>query len=128
MSLFAVSTTDLLTNGLLSSLSSLSLRGMSGLSGAVASSEGAVNVDADGTVVVADDGEGVSESLHEAMFERFRKLSPHSNGAGLGLAIVRRVARDHGGDVRFVLGRQCTVEITLPLLSEEQALNGLVQH
>lgn len=79
-------------------------------------------------VVVADDGEGVSESLHEAMFERFRKLSPHSNGAGLGLAIVRRVARDHGGDVRFVLGRQCTVEITLPLLSEEQALNGLVQH
>src|SRR6188472_4111097 len=51
-------------------------------------------------IEVADEGSGVTEALKEAMFERFRR-GPTSQGAGLGLAIVRQVARSHGGDVGF---------------------------
>ena len=52
-------------------------------------------------VEVADEGMGMPEALKEAMFERFRR-GPMSQGAGLGLAIVRQVARGHGGDVGFL--------------------------
>ena len=56
------------------------------------------------TVEVADEGEGVPAGMEEEAFERFRKLHADSPGAGLGLAIVRQVARSHGGDARFVAG------------------------
>ena len=65
-------------------------------------------------ITVSDDGDGVPEGMREAVFERFRKLSPGSRGAGLGLAIVRRVAHDHGGKVQFPSGLQCIVQIILP--------------
>lgn len=66
-------------------------------------------------VSVADEGAGIPASLHEAVFERFRKLSPRSTGAGLGLSIVRQVARDHGGEAWLASGSQATVRIGLPL-------------
>ena len=53
-------------------------------------------------VVVIDDGPGVSEDSREMVFERFCKGDPASPGAGLGLAIVRQIARGHGGEARFV--------------------------
>jgi two-component system sensor histidine kinase TctE len=62
---------------------------------------------------VADEGTGVPEGLKEAMFERFRKGST-SQGAGLGLSIVRQVARRHGGDVAFVSEPGCKVRVVLP--------------
>jgi signal transduction histidine kinase len=38
------------------------------------------------------------------LFERYRRGSDHGNitGAGLGLYLVARIARWHGGDVRYV--------------------------
>ncbi|MEI8303145.1 MAG: ATP-binding protein [Burkholderiales bacterium] len=59
--------------------------------------------DAQGEVCVAidDDGPGVPEALREAVFQPFRRLDGErerrSQGFGLGLAIVRRVALAHGG-------------------------------
>ncbi len=56
---------------------------------------------------VSDDGPGVPEGAEEQVFERFvRGSGPadlvHSReGAGLGLAIVRAVARSHGGDAQL---------------------------
>jgi signal transduction histidine kinase len=64
-------------------------------------------------VEVADEGTGVPDALKEAMFERFRK-GPTSPGAGLGLAIVRQVARGHGGEVGFLSGLGCCVRVVLP--------------
>jgi two-component system sensor histidine kinase TctE len=63
-------------------------------------------------IEVADEGTGVSEAFKEAMFERFRR-GESSQGAGLGLAIVRQVARSHGGDVGFVSGSGCNVRVVL---------------
>lgn len=49
--------------------------------------------------LVADDGPGVPEHERQRIFERFVRLDPSKPGHGLGLAIARRIARQHGGDV-----------------------------
>lgn len=54
-------------------------------------------------LVVEDAGRGVPPDEAERIFERFHRVDParaaETGGAGLGLAIVRRIARLHGGDV-----------------------------
>lgn len=59
-----------------------------------------VEVLTDGTVHVLDDGPGVPEVDHEAVFQRFwRRDRARADSRGLGLAIVARVAEAHGGAV-----------------------------
>lgn len=62
-------------------------------------------------VAVSDEGAGVPAAEREAVFQRFR--GGDGGGAGLGLAIVREVARAHGGWVGFVEGAGCTIELRL---------------
>jgi signal transduction histidine kinase len=52
---------------------------------------------------VADTGPGVPADARDSIFDRFARGSgtQHRDGAGLGLAIVRSIARAHGGDVRL---------------------------
>ena len=54
-------------------------------------------------IEVEDHGVGVPVGLRDRIFERFYRVdaarSDQTGGAGLGLAIVRRIARLHGGDV-----------------------------
>lgn len=55
-------------------------------------------------VVVADRGAGVDEPERARIFEPFYRapgVAPDVGGAGLGLAIARRLAAEQGGDVRF---------------------------
>jgi signal transduction histidine kinase len=66
-------------------------------------------------IEVSDEGPGITEGLREEVFGRFRKAAPASPGAGLGLAIVRQVARAHGGEARVRPGPGCRVEIALPV-------------
>jgi signal transduction histidine kinase len=48
---------------------------------------------------VADDGPGVPEHQRQRIFERFARLDPSKPGHGLGLAIARRIAHQHHGDL-----------------------------
>jgi two-component system, OmpR family, sensor kinase len=48
---------------------------------------------------VVDDGPGVPEHERRRIFERFVRLDPSKPGHGLGLAIARRVAQQHDGDL-----------------------------
>jgi signal transduction histidine kinase len=49
--------------------------------------------------LVADDGPGVPEDQRQRIFERFVRLDHSKPGHGLGLAIARRIADQHHGDL-----------------------------
>ncbi len=52
----------------------------------------------DATIEVSDEGEGILSDESEKIFEPFFRSKPQSTGAGLGLSLVRQIARLHGGD------------------------------
>jgi signal transduction histidine kinase len=68
---------------------------------------------------VCDRGPGVPEAWRERVFEPFLRLPGHAEragGVGLGLALVRQIARRHGGEARCTAregGGSCFT-ITLP--------------
>jgi signal transduction histidine kinase len=70
-------------------------------------------------LVVSDSGTGIDPTDLASIFERFATGSGRAGrrGTGLGLALVRAVARGHGGDVRVrsVLGQGSTFELLLPV-------------
>nr|AFI57016.1 QmnRg2 [Amycolatopsis orientalis] len=57
----------------------------------------------DAVLAVEDDGPGVPPEQRERVFDRFFRVDGSrdraSGGVGLGLALVRRIARSHGGEV-----------------------------
>jgi two-component system OmpR family sensor kinase len=70
-------------------------------------------------LVVSDSGTGIAPTELASIFERFATGSGPAGrrGTGLGLALVRAVARGHGGDVRVrsVPGQGSTFEVLLPV-------------
>ncbi len=85
----------------------------------------AVRVSADGDgrarVAVTDRGIGVAPRDAERIFEKFTRaetgLVHNVKGSGLGLALVRHIARAHGGDVvlQSIPGAGSTFTLELPL-------------
>ena len=59
-------------------------------------------------IAVRDQGSGIPPEAAEAALEPFTKLDPSRSrgGCGLGLAIVRQLARQLGGSVRFERGAE----------------------
>jgi signal transduction histidine kinase len=66
-------------------------------------------------VTVADDGPGIPDRARDRLFRPFA-TSVSQNGAGLGLAIARELARAQGGDVNLIsTGAAGTVfEVRMP--------------
>ena len=75
---------------------------------------------------VCDRGPGVPEAEREAIFQPFHRFGRSSeHGAGLGLALVRQIARRHGGDARYVTRSAtggCFV-VTLPATDSSASLS-----
>lgn len=79
-------------------------------------------------VSVVDEGEGIPPAAHDRVFERFFRIDAArtdngdapSTGAGLGLAIARRIAELHGGRLELVESRPGHTEfrLTLPAAAE----------
>jgi heavy metal sensor kinase len=89
----------------------------------------AMRGDPDATrITVTDQGEGIPAELQSRVFERFfrvdaartRQETSHTSGAGLGLAIARRIAEAHDGRLELVASRpghtvfQVTLGLDLP--------------
>lgn len=68
------------------------------------------------SVTVSDQGPGIDEADQQRIFERFERADEQSDGAGLGLAISRRLARSMGGDVTLqsAPGEGARFTLTLP--------------
>jgi len=53
-------------------------------------------------ITVRDDGAGIDPEIIDSLFTRFKRdpsVADRFRGIGLGLALVARVARQHGGSV-----------------------------
>jgi signal transduction histidine kinase len=76
---------------------------------------------------VRDTGEGIALADQERIFQRFARGSNgrrRSEGAGLGLAIVRAIAEAHGGMVELMSQPGCgsTFTIVIPLKNPSQGI------
>lgn len=71
-------------------------------------------------VIVSDTGPGIDKNDWEQIFEPFFRVdksrSRAMGGAGLGLALVREIARQHGGDVCVLQSSAQGTQIELSLL------------
>ena len=78
-------------------------------------------VEGQAVIAVEDDGPGVPESEQERIFAPFYRSpglrTPGDTGLGLGLALVRQVARYHGGDVVYIARQPAgsRFEVRLPV-------------
>lgn len=70
------------------------------------------------TIGVVDQGPGMSADFAEqafGLFSRGEVAREKTRGTGLGLSVVRAIARAHGGDVRYVRsGSDCAFVMTFP--------------
>jgi signal transduction histidine kinase len=70
------------------------------------------------SVTVSDHGPGVAASDRERVFTPFFRVPgrDRSGGAGLGLTLVRQIARQHGGEAQWAgtAARPSTIRIGLP--------------
>ncbi|MEH2251898.1 PAS domain S-box protein [Nostoc sp.] len=80
------------------------------------------------TFIVSDTGIGIDSNQFQFLFEPFKQLDSRLNrqyeGTGLGLALTRKLARLHGGDVTFTStwgkGSQFTLFLPNPVHLRDQ--------
>ncbi len=68
-------------------------------------------------VAVQDEGRGIPVNHREDVFTPFHRLERDAGGVGLGLSLVREVARGHGGDAHVAdsTGPGARLVLTLPM-------------
>ncbi|MEO1310347.1 MAG: response regulator [Pseudomonadota bacterium] len=74
------------------------------------------------TLIVRDTGPGVAPSDHDRIFEEFTQSDTQGEGAGLGLAISRKLARAMGGDITLVSAPGAGATFTLDISVETTAV------
>ncbi|HEY4329870.1 MAG TPA: HAMP domain-containing sensor histidine kinase [Phycisphaerae bacterium] len=72
---------------------------------------------------VCDNGRGIDPAQHLHIFEPFRRLRSEKEGSGMGLAIVARIVKMHGGRawVESQVGAGATFWVSLPMAKRPDA-------
>lgn len=84
---------------------------------------------ADVTICVSDTGCGIPEGKQKSIFDEFEQVDGSSarkhNGAGLGLAISKKMIETMGGDITLesTIGEGSTFRVRLPLAIDEDAIS-----
>jgi len=93
-------------------------------------SEGRIDVstranDYEVIITVADNGSGIAPEVMGALFEPY--LTTKASGTGLGLLIVRRIVREHGGEIEIEseAGAGTRVIVYLPRAEKNVRLLGM---
>ena len=69
---------------------------------------------------VTDNGPGISQDIRSHLFEPF--VTSKAQGKGLGLALVAKIVRDHGGIIECrSQDRKTTFRILMPMFRGEKA-------
>ncbi len=70
---------------------------------------------AQAVLTVSDGGKGIADAERERIFAPFyRPGGTSAPGSGLGLALVRQIARQHGGEARAIGSPPSMIEVALP--------------
>jgi two-component system nitrogen regulation sensor histidine kinase GlnL len=65
-------------------------------------------------ICIMDNGDGISDDILPHLYDPF--VTTKTNGSGLGLALVAKIIRDHGGTIEFErAGEMSVFRIMLPL-------------
>lgn len=115
---------DLVIHGnrqmLLSALTNLAMNAMQAMKESDKTETGKIEVkitkvNNDVCIELKDNGPGIPVELQEQIFDPF--YTTRTQGTGLGLAVVKAVAKAHGGDVELksTTNEGCTFKVTLPL-------------
>ena len=86
-----------------------------------------VDVRADGTFGVRDQGPGIPVDERHRIFEPFYRLRPSSTGAGLGLHLVQEIVALHGGriDIAEAEGGGAWFRVRLLAMVASPAVSGI---
>jgi len=77
-------------------------------------------IDSETILFVKDNGMGIDPRYFTRIFNLFEKLTPNSDGTGIGLAIVKRIIETHGGKIWVEsegLGKGSMFCFTIPFTS-----------
>lgn len=77
-------------------------------------------------LTITDSGAGIPPEIMGTLFEPFR--TSKQNGNGLGLLIVRRIVREHGGSLRIMSEIGIGTQITITLPTEAGRIRLLPSH
>lgn len=78
------------------------------------------------TISIEDNGSGISPELMGSLFEPYRTTK--QSGTGLGLLIVRRIIREHGGEIEIESEESHGTRIALHLPRATRTIRLLEQH
>jgi len=80
---------------------------------------GSAPEDGEARIFVRDNGRGIDPAHHGQIFEPFRRLRSDKEGTGMGLAIVVRIVKMHGGRVwiESLPGQGATFWVALPTVT-----------
>ncbi|MCI5148361.1 MAG: sensor histidine kinase [Candidatus Electrothrix sp. MAN1_4] len=70
-----------------------------------------------------DNGPGIPAEYHEKIFGLFYRLDSHTEGTGVGLAVVKKIMKFHGGDIQVepqLQGEGAVFRLAFPKVAKHQ--------